>query len=73
VAAHPNATIAQTTGVEWLVYADDYGNADYRATILPALRRETAAGAYAIRCTSGRVHAYERAAPRRNLATRSGS
>lgn len=60
-AYRPRATVARTDGVDYLVYADDFDNAEFRREILPRLRDDVATGAYRIVCSFGAVHTYERA------------
>lgn len=61
IAAHrPQATLATVRGVDYLVYADDYPNAEFAARALPALRAEIAAGTYREVCRFGAVATYER-------------
>lgn len=60
-ARHPQATLGTISGVDYLVYADDYPNAEFQAVVRPALRAEVAAGAYREICRFAGVAAYERA------------
>jgi uncharacterized membrane protein len=60
-ARNPAATLAAIRGVAYLVYADDYPNAEYQATVRPALRAEVRSGAYHEICRFGEVATYERA------------
>jgi uncharacterized membrane protein len=60
-ARHPRATLAAISGVDYLVYADDYPNAEFQSTVRPALRAEVAAGAYREICRFGAVATYEQA------------
>jgi hypothetical protein len=62
------ATLATITGVDYLVYADDYPNAEFAQTVEPALRAEVRAGMYREVCRFGAVATYERTA--RGAATR---
>jgi hypothetical protein len=59
-AGDPQATLATISGVDYLVYADDYPNAEFQATVRPALRAELAAGTYREVCRFGAVATYER-------------
>jgi uncharacterized membrane protein len=59
-ARYPQATLATISGVDYLVYADDYPNAEFTATVLPALRAEIAAGRYREICRFGAVATYQR-------------
>ncbi len=63
-AQRPLATVAKTRDIAYLVYADDFDNAGFRANVVPVLRAAVAAGTYRIACTKGAVHTYERAALR---------
>jgi uncharacterized membrane protein len=66
IAAHQRrATLATVTDVEYLVYADDYPNAEYQRTLRPALRAEVAAGTYHEVCRFGAVATYERTGKKR--------
>jgi uncharacterized membrane protein len=58
-ARHPQATLATISGVDYLVYADDYPNAEFATGVLPALRAEVAAGTYREVCRFGAVATYE--------------
>jgi uncharacterized membrane protein len=64
-ASNPQATLATISGVDYLVYADDYPNAEFQARVLPALRAEVRAHAYHEVCRFGAVATYERAAQSR--------
>lgn len=59
-----NATLGTISGVEYLVYADDFPNAEYQAGVRPAVRAEVAAGAYREICRFGAVATYRRAGKR---------
>lgn len=61
----PNATLQMTAGNDYLVYADDFDNAAFRANMLPALRADVASGNYRVICTSGSVKTYQRRTPKR--------
>jgi len=63
-ARHPHATLATIAGVDYLVYADDFPNAEFQADVLPALRREVADGRYHTICRFGAVTTYERTGKR---------
>ncbi len=57
-AQRPRATIDRTSGVEYLVYADDFPGAAFRARLRPALAREVERGEYRPVCRYGNVFAY---------------
>ncbi len=59
-ARRPRATLATISGVDYLVYADDFPNAEFAAVVRPALRAEVAAGTYREICRFGAVATYER-------------
>lgn len=59
-ARDPQATLGTIRGVDYLVYADDYPNAEFQARVLPALRAEVRAHAYREICRFGEVVTYER-------------
>jgi uncharacterized membrane protein len=63
-ARYPRATLGTIHGVDYLVYADDYPNAEFAGRVLPALRAEAAAGAYREVCRFGAVATYERSEKR---------
>ncbi|MFY9719081.1 MAG: DUF2079 domain-containing protein [Candidatus Cybelea sp.] len=63
-AQRPQATIDRTSGVEYLVYADDFPSAAYQLRMRPAIAAEVARGQYRAICRFGNVTAY-RAAGRR--------
>ena len=52
---YPNATIQRTSGVQYLVYAEDFPNAEFQAVELPRIRAELQARAYAPVCHFGNV------------------
>ncbi len=56
----PNATLGTITGVTYLVFADDYDNAEYQRRVRPALKAEVAAGGYREVCRFGAVATYRR-------------
>ncbi len=58
-ATRPLATVGKYSGIAYLVYADDFDNAGFRANIVPLLHGEVANGSYRVTCTFGAVHAYE--------------
>ncbi len=58
-AQRPRATIDRTSGVEYLVYADDFPGAVFQQHLRPALAAEIARGNYRIICRFGQVAAYE--------------
>jgi uncharacterized membrane protein len=61
IAAHnPNATLATVRDVDYLVYADDFPNAGFAQTVIPALHAEVAAGDYHQVCRFGAVVTYAR-------------
>jgi uncharacterized membrane protein len=65
IAAHdPNATLATIRDVDYLVYADDYPNAEFVANVLPALRAEVRAGTYREICRFDAVATYVRTGKR---------
>ncbi len=59
-AERPLATVAKVDGIAYLVYADDFDNAGFRANVVPQLHGEVADGHYRVVCTFGRVHTYAR-------------
>jgi hypothetical protein len=59
-ARDPRATLGTISGVDYLVYADDFPNAEFAARVRPALRAEVAARAYREICRFGAVVTYER-------------
>jgi uncharacterized membrane protein len=59
-ARYPRATLATISGVDYLVYADDFPNAEFQSRVRPALRAEVAAHAYREICRFGAVATYER-------------
>jgi uncharacterized membrane protein len=61
-AQRPLATVGKYEKIAYLVYADDFDNAGFRANVVPLLRAEVANGTYRIACTFGDVHAYEETA-----------
>lgn len=58
-AARPHATIDRTSGVEYLVYADDFPSPAYQLRMRPAIAAEVAGGRYRAICRFGNVTAYE--------------
>ncbi len=62
-AQRPRATVALTGGIAYLVYADDFDNAGFRANVVPLLHASVAAGRYRVVCTFGDVHTYAATAP----------
>lgn len=60
-AENPHATLARLDGVDYLVFADDYPNAEFQERDLPRLRAEVASGRYRPICRFGAVVTYERA------------
>jgi uncharacterized membrane protein len=63
-ARDPAATLATIGGVDYLVYADDYPNAEFQAHVRPALRAEVGAGTYREICRFGAVATYKRTGKR---------
>ena len=59
--SHPNETIGAPEYAKYLMFADDYPNADFQQNILPALRNEIANGTVSEICRSNRVAVYRRA------------
>jgi uncharacterized membrane protein len=59
-ARRPLATIDRTNGAEYLVYADEPANAEYRDRIKPQLAGELAHREYRVICRYGDVVTYER-------------
>ena len=61
IAAHdPNATLGTLTGVDYLVFAADYPNAEFQRSWLPRLRADVARGEYVAICRFGAVTTYRR-------------
>ena len=60
-AERPLANVGATDGPDYLVYADDFDNAGFRANAVPVLHANVTSGRYRIACTFGDVHAYVRA------------
>jgi uncharacterized membrane protein len=58
-AQRPNATIDRTSGLEYLVYAQDFTSDPNQARLLPAILQETARGTYRVVCRYGDVLTYE--------------
>jgi uncharacterized membrane protein len=58
-ARRPQATLGTISGVDYLVYADDFPNDEFQAGVRPALRAEVAAGTYREVCRFGAVVTYE--------------
>jgi uncharacterized membrane protein len=56
----PKATLGTLRGVDYLVYADDYPNAEFAATTEPQLRARVAAGEFREICRFEHVVTYER-------------
>lgn len=57
-AQRPRATIDRTSGVEYLVYADDFPSKEYQVHMRPAIAAEVARGEYRAVCRFGNVTAY---------------
>ena len=62
-ARRPQATVDRTSGVEYLVYADDFPNAEYQLRLRPALNAAVARGEYRAICRFGAVAAYRAVGP----------
>jgi hypothetical protein len=60
-AQRPRATIDRTSGVEYLVYADDFPSPEYQLHMRPAIASEVARGEYRAVCRFGNVTAYRAA------------
>jgi uncharacterized membrane protein len=58
-AQRPRATIDATTGVEYLVYADDFPSEAYQLHLRPVVEGEVARGEYRVVCRAGNVVTYE--------------
>jgi uncharacterized membrane protein len=59
-ARDPAATLGTIDGVDYLVYADDYPNAEFQTRVRPALRARVAGGAWREVCRFGAVATYAR-------------
>ena len=59
-ASYPQATIYADSGSDYLVYADDFSNEDFRQFVLPQLARDVTSGRYSVVCAYGRVKTYRR-------------
>ncbi len=57
---HPNETIGAPPHATYLLFADDYPNAEFQSTILPMLRREVAGRQLREVCRVDRVAVYRR-------------
>jgi uncharacterized membrane protein len=55
----PNATVNQTQGVDYVVYADDYPNAWYQSQLRPGVRAQVSSGTLRPVCRYGAVVAYK--------------
>ena len=62
-ARRPLATVGKYDGIAYLVYADDFDNAGFRANVVPLLHARVAQGRYRIACTFGNVHTYVMRSP----------
>ncbi len=62
-AQRPRATIDRTSGMQYLVYADDFPDTANQRRLRPALAAEVAAGRYRVVCRYGNVAAYEAVGP----------
>lgn len=60
---HPNETIGAPPYAKYLLFADDYPNAEFQAKILPAVKREVASGQVDEICRADRVAVYRRVQP----------
>ncbi len=60
-AQRPRATIDRASGVEYLVYADDFPGAAFQTQLRPAVAAEVARGTYRLVCRFGQVVTYEAA------------
>lgn len=58
-AQRPHATIDRTSGMQYLVYADDFPDTANQRRLRPALAAEVAAGRYRVVCRYGNVAAYK--------------
>ncbi len=58
-AQRPHATIDRTSGMQYLVYADDFPDTANQRRLRPALEAEVGAGRYRVVCRYGSVAAYE--------------
>jgi uncharacterized membrane protein len=58
-AQRPRATIDRTSGMQYLVYADDFPSAAFQQRLRPAVAAEVAAGRYRVVCRYGDVAVYE--------------
>jgi uncharacterized membrane protein len=59
-ARRPGATLQLADGPDYLVYADDFDNAAFQSTLLPAVRANVAAGRYRVLCVVDHVKTYQR-------------
>ena len=55
---YPNATIQRVSGPEYLVYADDFANDQFKQQMLPRIEQEVRDGQYRVACRFGQVKAY---------------
>ncbi|MBV8637243.1 MAG: DUF2079 domain-containing protein [Candidatus Eremiobacteraeota bacterium] len=60
---HPNETIGAPPYAKYLLFADDYPNAEFQTKIWPAVRREVASGQVDEICRVDRVAVYRRVGP----------
>jgi hypothetical protein len=58
--ANARATIFTTSGVDYLVFADDYPNGMFQSVVRPRLKAAVARRAYSAVCRFGRVKTYRR-------------
>jgi uncharacterized membrane protein len=63
-AANPNATLQTLDGVQYLTFAEDFPNAEFRRAWLPRIRAGVLAGRFAERCRFGQVVTYAVRSPR---------
>ncbi len=61
-AGRPRATVGVSGGVDYLVYADDYPNDEFRTLLGPAVKRAVVGGEYRVICANHHVTAYVRVA-----------
>lgn len=62
-ASYPKATILATSGLDYLVYADDFPNDRFRLLSRPLLASDVATGQYSVVCREGRVNVYRKRVP----------
>jgi uncharacterized membrane protein len=59
-ARDPHATLGRIDGVDALVFADDFPNAEFQREMLPRIRAAVARGEYRVACRAGNVVTYLR-------------